>query len=172
MPENTANLDLYLTDMDSDGELSFDFERDLNQNFSKIDTAIGNLTGLSTTAKNNLVAAINELKGTLNNLTPSDINLSSSGTETLSLGHGHYGDFTNTKVLNLPSVTENTATVYCYVKCTVTTSNQLTFGESIVWDSAWNPIGNFDTTQKHFILLRKEVGENFWRASYKYGAKS
>ena len=36
----TENLNLYLTDMDTDGNDLFDFDRDLNQNFLKIDNAV------------------------------------------------------------------------------------------------------------------------------------
>jgi len=44
MGSSTTNLNLYLTDMDKDGNDSFDFDRDLNQNFTKIDTAFGTLS--------------------------------------------------------------------------------------------------------------------------------
>ena len=43
MGNSTENLNLYLTDMDTDGNDTFDFDRDLNQNFMKIDNAIGNM---------------------------------------------------------------------------------------------------------------------------------
>ena len=38
MSDNTENLGLYLTDMETDGEDLFDFDRDLNQNWKKIDS--------------------------------------------------------------------------------------------------------------------------------------
>lgn len=39
----TKNLNLFLTNMETDGNDYFDFERDLNQNWKKIDEAIGNI---------------------------------------------------------------------------------------------------------------------------------
>ena len=44
MGNSTENLGLYLTNMATDGDETFDFDRDLNQNFEKIDEAIGNIT--------------------------------------------------------------------------------------------------------------------------------
>lgn len=43
MPKYTENLDLYLTDMENDGNDFYDFDRDLNENFEKIDEAIGKI---------------------------------------------------------------------------------------------------------------------------------
>lgn len=37
MGNSTENLNLYLTDMDTDGNDTFDFDRDLNENWDKID---------------------------------------------------------------------------------------------------------------------------------------
>lgn len=41
MSDNTENLSLYLTDMETDGEDLFDFDRDLNENWNKIDKRFG-----------------------------------------------------------------------------------------------------------------------------------
>lgn len=43
MGTTTEKLNLYLTDMETDGNDSFDFDRDLNQNFEKIDNAFDDL---------------------------------------------------------------------------------------------------------------------------------
>lgn len=43
MPQSTANLGLYLTDMQTDGDDYFLFDNDLNDNFVKLDTVIGEL---------------------------------------------------------------------------------------------------------------------------------
>ncbi len=45
MSDTTKNLSLYKTDMDTDGNDYFDFERDLNENWDKIDNAVGDLQG-------------------------------------------------------------------------------------------------------------------------------
>lgn len=39
MSNSTEELKLFLTDMETDGEELFDFDRDLNENFIKIDEA-------------------------------------------------------------------------------------------------------------------------------------
>ena len=57
----TSNLNLYNTNMTTDGNDTFDFQRDLNDNNDKIDSAFGSLANLTTTDKTNLVSAINEL---------------------------------------------------------------------------------------------------------------
>ena len=41
MSNNTETLDLFLTDMETDGEELFDFDRDLNQNWKKLDARFG-----------------------------------------------------------------------------------------------------------------------------------
>ena len=41
MPQSTANLGLYLTDMQTDGDDYFEFGRDLNENWDKIDERFG-----------------------------------------------------------------------------------------------------------------------------------
>lgn len=43
MSGQTENLGLYLTDMETDGDDFFDFERDLNNNWKKIDAKIGSI---------------------------------------------------------------------------------------------------------------------------------
>lgn len=43
----TENLELFLTDMNTDGNDFFDFGRDLNDNWEKIDEAFGNIGGTS-----------------------------------------------------------------------------------------------------------------------------
>lgn len=50
MSDNTENLNLYLTDMETDGDDLFDFDRDLNQNWEKLDKRFGvaNITLLAT----------------------------------------------------------------------------------------------------------------------------
>ena len=57
----TENLGLFNTNMQTDGDDFFDFDRDLNQNNNILDAAIGKLSTLTTEEKTNLVAAINEL---------------------------------------------------------------------------------------------------------------
>lgn len=37
MPSETSRLNLYKTDMETDGDDLFDFNRDLNQNWDKVD---------------------------------------------------------------------------------------------------------------------------------------
>ncbi len=61
MGNYTTNLSLYNTDMTTDGNDYFDFDRDLNGNNNIIDAAIGKLSTLTTTEKTSLVGAINEL---------------------------------------------------------------------------------------------------------------
>lgn len=52
----TEKLNLYLTDMDNDGNDSFDFDRDLNDNFEKIDDYVAsNETNLATKADKSYV---------------------------------------------------------------------------------------------------------------------
>lgn len=41
MGNNTQNLELFKTDMETDGEDLFDFDRDLNQNWDKLDERFG-----------------------------------------------------------------------------------------------------------------------------------
>lgn len=57
----TENLGLFNTNMLTDGDDFFDFDRDLNQNNNILDAAIGKLSTLTTEEKTSLVAAINEL---------------------------------------------------------------------------------------------------------------
>ena len=57
----TENLGLFNTDMQTDGDDFFDFDRDLNQNNNILDAAIGKLSTLTTEEKSSLVVAINEL---------------------------------------------------------------------------------------------------------------
>lgn len=57
----TPNLGLFNTNMLTDGDDYFDFDRDLNGNNNILDAAIGKLSTLTTTDKASLVAAINEL---------------------------------------------------------------------------------------------------------------
>ncbi|MCD7779758.1 MAG: hypothetical protein LUH05_03705 [Candidatus Gastranaerophilales bacterium] len=45
MSDTTKNLSLYKTDMTTDGNDYFDFDRDLNDNWDKIDNAVGDLQG-------------------------------------------------------------------------------------------------------------------------------
>ena len=40
----TENLDLFITDMENDGDDFFDFDRDLNENFEKIDELLSNIS--------------------------------------------------------------------------------------------------------------------------------
>ena len=61
MGNYTTNLGLYNTDMNADGNDTFDFQRDLNDNNDKIDSAIGKLSTLTTTDKSSLVNAIIEI---------------------------------------------------------------------------------------------------------------
>lgn len=76
----TPNLGLFNTNMLTDGDDFFDFDRDLNGNNNIIDAAIGKLSTLTTTDKTNLVAAINELITKLDGKTSVDLdNLSSLG---------------------------------------------------------------------------------------------
>lgn len=44
MSKQTENLNLYLTDMETDGNDTFNFDRDLNDNWKKIDEAVNNLS--------------------------------------------------------------------------------------------------------------------------------
>ena len=77
MGNSTENLNLYLTDMDTDGNDTFDFQRDLNDNNNKIDSAIGKLSNLTTEQQANLVSAINEIVSNLDGKTSkslSDLN--------------------------------------------------------------------------------------------------
>jgi len=57
----TENLGLFNTNMLTDGDDFWDFDRDLNQNNNILDAAIGKLSTLTTEQKASLVAAINEL---------------------------------------------------------------------------------------------------------------
>lgn len=57
----TPNLGLFNTNMLTDGDDFFDFDRDLNGNNNILDAAIGKLSTLTTEEKSSLVAAINEL---------------------------------------------------------------------------------------------------------------
>lgn len=41
MGQSTANLDLYTTDMQTDGDDYFEFDRDLDENWAKIDKRFG-----------------------------------------------------------------------------------------------------------------------------------
>ena len=71
----TTNLNLYNTNMLTDGNDTFDFQRDLNDNNDKIDSAVGKLSTLSTTTQSSLVASINEVVsncGALSNLSTTD----------------------------------------------------------------------------------------------------
>lgn len=92
MGNYTTNLSLYNTDMNTDGNDYFDFQRDLNDNNDKIDSAIGKLANLTTTNKNNLVGAINEI----NNITPNSANKDLSNLSTTGETH-----FTNPSLSNL-----------------------------------------------------------------------
>lgn len=74
MGNYTTNLSLYNTDMTTDGNDTFDFQRDLNDNNDKIDSAFGNLANLSTTQKANLVSAINEIVSNLDGKTSKSLN--------------------------------------------------------------------------------------------------
>ena len=47
MGNYTQNLNLYKTDMQSDGNDTFSFDRDLNENWDKIDAKVGELSGQS-----------------------------------------------------------------------------------------------------------------------------
>jgi hypothetical protein len=74
MGNYTTNLSLYNTDMTTDGNDTFDFQRDLNDNNDKIDSAFGNLANLTTTQKANLVSAINEIVSNLDGKTSKSLN--------------------------------------------------------------------------------------------------
>ena len=74
MGNYTTNLNMYKTDMATDGNDTFDFQRDINDNLDILDAVIGALSSLTTTQKTSLVLAINELvtnAGALSNLTTS-----------------------------------------------------------------------------------------------------
>lgn len=80
MPNQTENLQLYKTDMETDGNDLFNFDTDLNQNWDKIDSVIGKLSELTTDDKTNLVKAIVEIISKLDKKTSVDLdNLSSIG---------------------------------------------------------------------------------------------
>lgn len=82
MPKFTSNLNLRKTDMTEDGSDTFNFTVDLDDNSDKIDAAIGKLSNLTTTEKDNLVEAINEIvSGSID--TVNVIGNVSSGTVTL-----------------------------------------------------------------------------------------
>ncbi len=66
MSEKTENLGLNLTNMNEDGNETFDFDRDLNQPFKIIDKRIGRIANLTTEQKESLVSAINEIISNLN----------------------------------------------------------------------------------------------------------
>ena len=70
----TSNLNLYNTNMTTDGNDTFDFQRDLNDNNDKIDSAFGNLANLTTIQKANLVSAINEIVSNLDGKTSKSLN--------------------------------------------------------------------------------------------------
>ena len=70
----TTNLNLYNTDMNTDGNDTFDFQRDLNDNNDKIDSAIGKLSNLTTEQQANLVSAINEIVTNLDGKTSKSLN--------------------------------------------------------------------------------------------------
>ena len=66
--------------MNTDGNDTFDFQRDLNDNNNKIDSAVGKLSNLTTTQKGNLVGAINEIDSDLDEKASKDLdNLSATG---------------------------------------------------------------------------------------------
>jgi len=80
MGNYTTNLSLYNTDMNTDGNDTFDFQRDLNDNNDKIDSAIGKLSTLTTTDKSSLVNAIIEIVSSLGGKASKDLdNLSATG---------------------------------------------------------------------------------------------
>lgn len=59
MSKQTENLNLYLTDMETDGNDTFNFDRDLNDNWKKIDNAVNNLsTDLNGKADTDLANAV------------------------------------------------------------------------------------------------------------------
>ena len=74
MGTHTPNLNLYNTDMNTDGNDTFDFQRDLNDNNNKIDSAIGKLSNLTTEQQANLVSAINEIVSNLDGKTSKSLN--------------------------------------------------------------------------------------------------
>ena len=80
MSKQTENLQLYKTDMETDGNDFFNFDTDLNQNWDKIDSVIGKLSELTTDDKTNLVKAIVEIISKLDKKSSVDLNnLSSIG---------------------------------------------------------------------------------------------
>ena len=76
----TENLGLYNTNMATDGNDTFDFKRDINDNNDIIDSAIGKLSTLTTTDKSSLVNAIIEIVSSLGGKASKDLdNLSATG---------------------------------------------------------------------------------------------
>jgi len=76
----TTNLNMYKTNMLTDGNDTFDFKRDINDNLDIIDTAVGKLSTLTTTDKSSLVNAIIELVTSLGGKASKDLdNLSATG---------------------------------------------------------------------------------------------
>ncbi len=70
MSSTTENLDLFEYDPQTDGAQTFNIQTALNNNFNKIDTAVGKPSTLSTTEKGSLVGAVNEVNtkvGSINN---------------------------------------------------------------------------------------------------------
>ncbi|MFD2671804.1 hypothetical protein [Marinicrinis sediminis] len=61
MPTNTPNINLRKIDPATDGNLNVNIDTDFNDNWDKIDQAVGNTTTLTTTDKTSAVSAINEL---------------------------------------------------------------------------------------------------------------
>lgn len=62
MGSNTNNLNLYKANPVEDANDTFNIETMLNDNWDKVDDAVGNKVDLQTTQKDNLVGAINEVK--------------------------------------------------------------------------------------------------------------
>ena len=68
MSKYTENLNLYEKEPDIDGDDTFNITTMMNNNWDKIDSATGDLSDLTTTEKDNLVGAINELDSDISSL--------------------------------------------------------------------------------------------------------
>lgn len=104
MSSNTDNLNLLKKNPTTDGADTFNIDTMLNENWNKIDAAIGKLSNLTTTEKDNLVEAINEIvSGSID--TVNVIGNVSSGTVTLMANKMSVATFLTTaaKTIALPT---------------------------------------------------------------------
>lgn len=74
MPKYTENLNLFEYDVEKDGKNTYNISQCLNDNWDKIDSALGNVANLTTEQKANFVSAINEIVSNLDKKSSIDLN--------------------------------------------------------------------------------------------------